>query len=161
MICFDTTVLIWGVQQKAVPGQEGRVERTKRYIDSLHESNEQIMVPTPVLAEYLQFFDTEERKRQLRTLEKYFFVPAFNLPAAYLAAGLAHKHQAQGGERSDGTSRQELKTDFQIIATAIVNGAALLVTDNLEDFTRLADLAGGRIKVSDVPNVHKQLDLDV
>lgn len=70
MICFDTMVLIWGVQGWASPGQEELVGRTKRYVTSLARENERIMVPTPALTEYLQHFDDAERKRQLQHFEK-------------------------------------------------------------------------------------------
>jgi predicted nucleic acid-binding protein len=161
MICFDTMVLVWGIQGKASPGQEEMVARTKRYIDSLRDENEQILIPAPVVSEYLQHFDTDERKRQIRALERYFLLPAFNLPAAYLAAGIAYQRQRSGATSAEGTSRQAIKTDIQILATAIVNNARLLVTHNLADFENLAQLAGGRIRVADVPNVHSQRDLDL
>jgi hypothetical protein len=66
-----------------------------------------------------------------------------------------------GGGSGDGPTRQAIKTDIQILATAIVNNARLLVTHNLADFERLAKLAGDRIRISDVPNVHSQQDLDI
>lgn len=161
MICFDTMVLVWGIQGKASPGQEEMVARTRRYIASLRDENEQVLIPAPVVSEYLQHFETEERKRQVRALERHFLLPAFNLPAAYLAAGIAHQRQRSGGGSGEGTTRQAIKTDIQILATAIVNNARLLVTHNLADFESLAKLAGGRIRISDVPNVHSQQDLEI
>jgi len=160
MICFDTMVLIWGVQGKAAPGQEEMVARTKRYITSLNDENERIMIPTPALTEYLQGFDTAERKQQLKALEKNFFIPSFNLPAAYLAAGLARRAQ-ESGVKPKHASRQEVKTDVQIIATAIVNNASKIITNNTDDFQKLAELADGRIQISDIPDVHEQQDLDL
>jgi hypothetical protein len=50
-----------------------------------------------------------------------------------------------------------MKTDVQIIATAIVAGARLIVTHEKQHFQALA---GDRIQVSDVPVVHDQADLD-
>jgi hypothetical protein len=107
------------------------------------------MIPTPALAEYLQGFDNEERKRQLQVLERHFFIPAFNLPAAYLAAGLARAADPSSAE----IPRQSVKTDIQILATAIVNGAARIITADRQHFHQLA---GGRIEVSEVPEIHEQ-----
>ena len=150
MICFDTTILIWGVQGQAKSGQEEMVGRTRRFIESLHEQNEQIMVPTPALAEYLQGVETDDRKKQLAILERSFITPAFDLPAAYLAAGLARKAAAlPKGE----TPKQTVKTDLQIIATAIHHGATKIITNEKAHFEKLAD---GRIAISEVPNLHKQ-----
>jgi hypothetical protein len=119
------------------------------------------MIPAPAVSEYLQYFEAEERKRQIKALERHFFLPAFNVPAAYLAAGIAHQRQREGSGVPAGSSRQAIKTDIQILATAIVNHARLLVTHNLADFEGLAKLAGGRIRISDVPIVHSQQDLDL
>ena len=40
MICFDTMVLIWGVQQNQ---NKIMVDRTKRYIEYLEEENEKML----------------------------------------------------------------------------------------------------------------------
>jgi len=156
MICFDTMVLIWGVQGAARPGQEEMIDRTRRYIGNLAREHEQIMVPTPALTEYLQHFDDAERKRQLELLERHFLIAAYDLPAAYLAAGLARK--AGGLKRQGDITRQAVKTDFQIIATAVVRGATRIVTDESQHFETLA---AGRILVSGVPEVHEQQPLDL
>lgn len=161
MICFDTMVLVWGIQGRASAGQEEMVARTRRFIESLQNENEQIMIPAPVVSEYLQYFETDDRKRQIKALERHFFLPAFNVPAAYLAAGIAHQRQREGIGVPEGSTRQAIKTDIQILATAIVNNARLLVTHNLADFEGLAMHAGGRIRISDVPLAHSQQDLDL
>lgn len=153
MICFDTMVLVWGVQGAATAGQEEMIDRTRRFIASLRAQNELIMIPTPALAEYLQGFDTEERKRQLQVLERHFFIPAFNLPAAFLAAGLARNVAGEANPNP----RQTVKTDIQIVATAIVSGASRLVTHEKPHFEKLA---AGRLPIIEVPNVAEQKPID-
>lgn len=155
MICFDTMVLIWGVQGEARPSQQAMIDRTRRFIASLREGNEQIMVPTPALAEYLQGFDNEARKRQLTVLEQSFFIPAFDLPAAYLAAGLARESRGLEGKAVD---RHAIRTDCHIIATAIVHGATRIITNDVDHFQKLAR---DKIPVSEVPDVHEQTNLDL
>jgi predicted nucleic acid-binding protein len=150
MICFDTSILIWGVQGHARTGQEEMIDRTRRYIAFLREQNEQILVPTPALAEYLQGFDNEDRKAQLAILERSFVIPAFDMPAAYLAANLARK--AAGIPRGE-FPKQTVKTDLQIIAIAIHNRASKIITNERDHFVKLAD---GRIEISEVPNIHEQ-----
>jgi predicted nucleic acid-binding protein len=150
MICFDTSILIWGVQGAARSGQEEMIDRTRRFIAHLREQNEQIMIPTPALAEYLQGFENEDRKAQLAILERSFVIPAFDMPAAYLAAGLARRAAAiPRGE----IPKQTVKTDLQIIATAIHNRASKIITNERDHFTALA---GDRIEISEVPNIHEQ-----
>lgn len=154
MICLDTMVLIWGVQGAARSRQEHMVERTRRFLRSLRADNEVLMVPTPALAEYLQGFQATDRRSQFVRLEEFFFLPAFDSASAYLAAELSRQKVVREAYRSG--DRQAVKTDIQIIATAIVHGAERIVTHDVDDFRRVA---GQRIRVSDVPSIAEQLDL--
>jgi predicted nucleic acid-binding protein len=157
MICLDTTVLIWGVQGVAQGlHRQHMIERTDRYLKSLRRKNETLMVPAPVLAEYLQgFADPRQRAAQLRAFQEGFFVPPFDLPSAFLAAELSQSPEvaklAQEGDR------KAIKTDVQIIAIAIVHQADLIVTGNASEFRRIA---GGKILISEVPDVAVQQELD-
>lgn len=89
MICLDTMILILGLQRKAAPKYQHLVERTQRYLKHLDDENETIMIPSPVVAEYLQGFDAAGRARQVTSLQKLFFIPSFDLPSAALAAELS------------------------------------------------------------------------
>lgn len=154
MICLDTMVLIWGVQGAARSRQEQMVERTRRFLRNLRSGNETLMVPTPALAEYLQGFQEADRRVQLTQLEELFYLPAFDSASAYLAAELSRRERVREAYRSG--DRQAVKTDVQIVATAIVHGAKRIITHDVGDFERVA---GQRILVSNVPNVAEQLDL--
>ena len=70
MICFDKQILIWGVQGTNHPDQASMIERTPRYIAHLERVKEQVMIPAPVLAEYLVGFEPADHERQLASLEK-------------------------------------------------------------------------------------------
>jgi predicted nucleic acid-binding protein len=152
MICFDTMVVIWGVQGKANPDQHVMIDRCRRFIDSLGKDT--VMIPAPAVAEYLQDFDNEARRHQLAMLERNFFIPSFDLKAAFLAAGLAREARGAPGEGD----RQAIKTDCQIIAIAIINHATQIITNDVDDFTRIAR---GKIQVSQVPEIHEQTALDL
>lgn len=157
LICFDTPVVIWGVQGVADGSRSFMVERTKRYIESLAGSRTRVMIPSVVAAEYLTGFSSEaERAAQIVKLERFFFVPPLDAPAATLAATLAD-NVTTSVPRPPGW-RQSLKADCYIVATAIVHGAATVVTsaDECRIFTRIAS---GRIKVIEVPSVPKQGNL--
>lgn len=154
MICFDTMVLIWGVQGAASSEQTELIARTKRYISSLADANERILIPTPAVTEYLQGFEPGERKRQLELLQRHFVIVSYDLPAAYLAADLAHR--AGAPKASGDIPRQAVKTDIEILATAIVHGASRIITNNPAHFEKLA---AGRILVSEVPVIPEQQPL--
>ena len=157
MICFDTPIVIWGVQGVADSTQTVMIDRTRRYIESLAASRERVMIPSVVASEYLAAFRSEtERARQMMQLERYFYVPPLDAPAATVAATL-FDNSASAASRTQGW-RQRLKADCYIVATAIVHGAKVIVTssDELPKFIRIA---GGRIKVIEVPIVPKQTSL--
>lgn len=52
-ICFDTTPVIWGIREDADDGDFHMIERTKKYIKKISEDGYAIMIPSPVVAEYL------------------------------------------------------------------------------------------------------------
>jgi predicted nucleic acid-binding protein len=157
MICIDTAVLIWGVQGVAKGAHRQRmVDLTSRWLLSLKDAKEILMVPTPVLAEYLQGFpDPKERAQQLETLQSFCFIPAFDMPSAFLAADLSQSPAVQELAREG--DRQALKTDVQIIATAITHQAEMIVTGNVGEFRRIAR---DRIPIREVPVVEIQGELD-
>src|SRR5437868_6887482 len=77
MTCFDTTILIWGIQGAAKPEQRGMIARTRRFLERLQETGEQVIVPAPVLAEYLTWFEPAQQTPQRKVLETRFRIPAF------------------------------------------------------------------------------------
>lgn len=158
MICFDTPVVIWGVQGVADNTKTGMIDRTRRYVDSLAASKARVMIPSVVAAEYLAGFASDtERAKQMTQLERFFYVPPLDAPAATIAASLFANIKGATSAAAAG-GRQALKTDCYVVATAIVHGASTIVTsvDELQLFTRIA---GGRIKVIEVPTVPQQTSL--
>jgi predicted nucleic acid-binding protein len=157
MICIDTAVLIWGVQGVAKGSHRQRmVDLTDRYLRSLRDKKEILMIPTPVLAEYLQgFADPRERTNQLEALQRFYFIPSFDVPSAYLAAELSQSPEVHSLAREG--DRQALKTDVQIIATAITHQAERIITGNVKEFRQIAK---GKIPISEVPEVELQTELD-
>jgi predicted nucleic acid-binding protein len=156
MICLDTMLLIWGVQGVARPEQQSMTDQTRRFLRALSENQETVILPTPVVTEYIQAFPAPARIEQLEFLVETFQIVPFDLPAAGLAAELAY--EARNVARPATVTRQSMKADTQILATAIVHGAREIVTDEQELFGRLA---GGRIKVSAVPSIPEQTFLDL
>ena len=150
MICLDTMILIWGLQRKAAPNYQHLVERTQRYLKHLDEENETLMIPSPVVAEYLQGFDAAGRAKQIATLQRSFFIPSFDLPSAALSAELTERADAGKLRQNSEESRPALKVDVQIAAIAIIHGATQIVTHNIRDFKTIV---GGRIQVTEVPDI--------
>ena len=45
LVCFDTMMLIWGVQGVSTLGQESMIQRAKKYIKQLNEIKAKIILP--------------------------------------------------------------------------------------------------------------------
>src|SRR5271157_5141374 len=87
MICLDTPILIWGVRGFASRNQEHEITRAERYIRWLRLKNEKVMIPTPVLAEYLVGATATELHHG-EIFEMGFEMPPFDVPAAKITADL-------------------------------------------------------------------------
>lgn len=112
------------------------------------------MLPTAVLAEYLVGLPGSEQGRHKRILERHFSMPAFDVPAAYLAAQLqADTEMLKQMSREHGVNRQALRTDAMIVAIAIVQKATKIITYDTAHFKKLAK---GQIPVEDLPDVLDQ-----
>lgn len=156
MICFDTMTVIWGVQGTAKESQSYLVARTKRYIKYLGEKNEKIMIPAPALTEYLLHFEPAEQVKQRQIIERNFIVPAFDIRACVLAAELLGNTELIQKIIADGdTDKIKVRTDAQIIATAIVNQSEKIISHD-PDFVRIAQ---DRIAVEEVPVIQTQLNI--
>lgn len=156
MICFDTGPVIWGVQGKAKDGQEEMVERTQRYIKHLSEQKVKIMLPAPVVGEYLLGFDEAEREKQIQLINQVFRVPSFDMQAAVIAAELeSNRRVIREIRENTGLGKDKLRVDAQVVAIAIANKAEKVVTND----GHLVDLAQGRMQIVEVPSVHTQMDL--
>jgi len=149
-------VLIWGIQKKARKGQEAMIEKASRYIESL-DAREIVMVPTVALSEYLTgYLDKADREEQQAIISRRFFVAGFDAPAAASAAEIMVSTAANSMKGVG--ERRLVKADAQIIGTAIQHGASIIITGNKEEFEKLA---GGKIEVSDIPEVHIQQPLEL
>ena len=60
-----------------------------------------MMLPTPVVFEYLIPFGQQERTKQLEILERHFIMPPFDLRTSLIA-------QRRGTEQADCQDRQQI-----------------------------------------------------
>lgn len=157
MVCFDTGPLIWGIQQRAHSSQQVMVDRTRRYIQHLSEENKRIMIPAPVMAEYLAGFSDEvERETQAQLLQKVFFIASFDVKAAQIAAEIESNRTLVKQVRDEHRlNNAQISTDIQIISIAVANSAEVIVAQD----GQFEKLSQGRIIVIDVPSISEQLPL--
>lgn len=156
--CVDTHILIWAVQGRTSPGQEAMVGLVQRF---LRQAERPPIAPAIAVHEMLIRADQPERARWAVLVEELFQVQPFDLAAAVEAATI----EATWRQRLPRTPvdpaqdvairRERLRADIQIIATAVVSGAACLYSHD-PHVTRLAE---GFIDVRKLA-VQGELDLD-
>src|ERR1700691_1630264 len=144
MICLDTPVLIWGVRGFASRHQEHEIVKAQRYIEWLKRKDKRVMIPAPIIAEYLVGASATELNEGT-IFELNFQIPPFDLPAAKIAANLMRDtdllRTVQTEER---VPHQCVKTDIMIIAIAMHRGAEKIVTSD-SDFHVIQRLAQQKI----------------
>ncbi|MBN2580250.1 MAG: type II toxin-antitoxin system VapC family toxin [Pirellulales bacterium] len=149
-------MMIWGVRGESTTGQEDLIHRAKTYIRFLSDKGHSILLPTPVIAEYLTPFNEENRQKQLKIIQESFRIAPFDLYAAFIAAGIQSRKDLLKGIQSDyGKSRTEIKTDCFIVAIA----KACRVDKLISHDPGLRKLAEGHVTAIDIPEIHTQNNL--
>ncbi len=162
-VCLDNNILIWGVRSKASKGQEDCINRAVSLFGELDEMGARIIIPTPVLAEFLTYSPVHRHAEITASLERHFQLTPFDGYAATVAARLwrelAEKPRTWHDElhaEVPGITRARIKYDIQILATAMARHTDILYTHD----KGLTKLAKGRIDVRQLPSLPpKQEDL--
>lgn len=137
MVVFDTSVLAIAFDKDASvpidPETGASLEKCKERIDflikTLSRSKSRILIPTPVLSEYLIQGGTDKDKRlQEFYTSKVFSIAPFDQRAAVECAML-HDPDLNGKRKlSENETKAKLKFDRQIIAIAKTNRVSVLYT---------------------------------
>jgi predicted nucleic acid-binding protein len=135
-ICFDTPTMIWGVREDASDNDHHMIERTKTYIKKISETGYAIMVPSPVVAEYL-VGATDTQFHENKIIKQGFEHPDIDVRCAELAARLQRGGIVNVVHEEIKIPKPSIRIDTFIIAIAIVNEAEKIVTDNEEEFKML------------------------
>lgn len=151
--CIDANIIVWGIKKQATEGQEEMIARAEQFFSRADEYEDTILIPTIVLAEILASEPPQIRAKYIEILSKNFILLPFNEMAALKYAELLFNRfdDIKNIATSVNASRQRMKADHMIVATAIVNNAnAIYSTDN-----GLKAFAEGFIDVRDLPPLKK------
>ncbi|MEL6779389.1 MAG: PIN domain-containing protein [Cyanobacteria bacterium J06597_16] len=156
IVCFDTQVIVWGIKQKATPGQEDMVAKAKFLIEQCKKEETAILIPALVVAELLMPLPTEEYGTFTALLHKNFRVIPFDTRAAAIFANLWKDWQKKKNKLPDSflsqATRAEMKTDYMIIATALAQGATCIYSED----RKLKKFAEEHLKVVGLPTTYEQ-----
>lgn len=158
-VAFDNHVLIWGIKEEATPGQEVMIPRTKHFIDECTKNKMTMMIPSVVLAELLTAIDPKHHTMVNNLIAQSFLVPPFDSASAIIFARLWQERQASGAIDSIklelGATRQELKADCMIVASALAHRAEAIYSHD----DKLKKFANGAIPILEIPSFEEQLEL--
>ncbi|NJL57616.1 PIN domain-containing protein [bacterium] len=132
MVCFDTHVIIWGIKREATAGQEGKIAQAESLISSCEENKINIMIPSIVFAEVICNLDSKLQNELSAVMTRRFIIPPFDTRAALYFAQMWKEAwgRRKGLDENIRVSREHMKADLMIIATARSNGAYCIYSED-------------------------------
>jgi hypothetical protein len=140
VVVFDTSTIVLALDPKALPPinpatnrpVEKCKERVEHLLATLHKAKTPILIPTPVLGEFLVKAGPNKQDYLAKFLgSRNFEVGVFDVKAAIEIAELLGDPDLHGKKKlDDKTTKAKIKFDRQIVAIAKVCGASLLYTDD-------------------------------
>jgi predicted nucleic acid-binding protein len=155
IVCIDTHVLIWGIKKDSSSSQKMMIERTINFLNWLQKEQQIIIVPAPVLGEFLMKIPHDEHPKITREIQSRFIVPPYDAATASMFARIWQTNK-NNGLPSEKDGREKIKTDSMIVAVAVVNNAKILYSED----PGLQKFAKGFIETRNIPLIPRQLTLD-
>ena len=154
IVCIDTHVLIWGIKKDSASSQKMMIDRTINFLEWLQNEQQRIIVPAPVLAEFLMRIPFEEHSRISQEIQSKFMVLSFDTACASVYAHIWQKNK-NNGLPSDNVGREKMKTDSMIVAIAVTNKAKILYSEDPD----IQKFSKGFIETRNIPVIPRQMTL--
>ncbi len=139
MVVFDTSTILLSIDTRAKPPLDPATnapvtkckERVEHLLKTLQASKTQILIPTPVLAEYLVGAGPNKSEYVEKIVSsKNFEVAPFGIKAAIELSMLADPDLKSARKLDPNATKAKLKFDRQVIAIAKASGAVRVYTDD-------------------------------
>lgn len=159
-VCFDTSILIWGIKGESSHGQDHMVEKARALIKDLEEKKINIAIPAPVVAELTINCSKDEREKYFNDVSRKFKILPFDLKAAKICS---EKYNERLNERNGQNTEDDpvkmikakMKYDILILSIAVSNGIKVIYSHDND----IKKLGNGLIDVRDVPDIPIQTEL--
>lgn len=160
LVCLDTHLLIWGIKEEATEGQEEMVHKTRLFFKWLGDHDINVMIPSVVLGEFLMLVPPELHEKVSSIFHKNFIVVPYDASSASCFAKIWQAKNSDGTierlKNETSATREKLKADCQIVATAITHGASCIYSYDGD----LAKFAEGYIEVKQIPDIPEQIRME-
>jgi predicted nucleic acid-binding protein len=148
----DTHVLIWAIKERANDAQKHKVKHAQYLLHQLDKQGAQTVISTIVVSELLRDVEIDKQKEMYMVLQKNFLIMPFCNRAALECARIAKIHDLKNPKEDlkDTHSNTAMKSDWMILATALVNNVQVLYTED-KPLTNMAKLVEEKITVVPIP----------
>ncbi|MBB3063617.1 PIN domain-containing protein [Microbulbifer rhizosphaerae] len=160
-VILDNHILIWGIKEQAEAGQEEMIERTQQFFEECKRKKTKLLIPSVVVGELLTAVEAKYHPMTLNLLQGSFLIPPYDAASSAIFARLWREKKESGAvnqirEELQAT-RQELKADCMIVATAIAQKVDAIFSHD----AKLKAFANGQIQVLEVPRLQAQQRLSL
>ena len=150
IICVDTQLVIWGFRKNASPGQENKIILAEKLIEHISTPKNTLALTSITLAEASAIVPQQDIPSFIQRVQQYFMVIPFDALGAYHYQQLYKAHCSKIPQwKNEKYTRINIVTDMKILASALSRHVDDFYTDNMKDFTKIAD--GFNINVKPVP----------
>lgn len=151
-VSIDAQILIWGIKSQSTPNRAGMIPRAAKFFKSCQENKTQLFLPAQSLAEFLVGYSSEQRRLTLEALQKSFVIKPFDARAAAIAADLQRSWNDLKNVMAEyGLTKQQIKSDINVIATSIAAGASHLYSED----EQMTSLAQGKLPIARLPMIQE------
>jgi predicted nucleic acid-binding protein len=147
--------MIWGIKEESTPGQESMIARAKNLFEVLDAQNAKILLPAPVVGEFLLRIPPEVHTALNNLLGRSFMVVPFDIEAAsHFARIWQHNKGTHIVEtlQAEGNTRDRIRADDMIVAVAVARKAECIYSHD----HALKTFAKGHIEVRDIPPIQEK-----
>lgn len=120
----------------------------------LKQSNATLLIPTPVIAEFLAKDHNKRRTKFMQIEHNKVLIGDFDKKAAFICGEFASNYA-----KGDKDKNQKVKVDLQILSIAIANEAVSILTEDVDIQKYINALAITEIKVLTKSDLKLGLDL--
>lgn len=151
-VCFDTHILIWGIEKTSRLQQQDMILKTEVFLKHLDERNIVALIPTVVISEFLMSIPVKTMERYVNLIEERFMIVPYDAIAAIEFAKIwqaKHDDHTVQSLKNENFSRSHLKVDSMIIATAVTQKVSCIYSHD----PGLKKMAYGYVEVKEVPSI--------
>ena len=156
MVVFDNSIFCLTLHPDAKPrsGIDRVRDRIEHLVRTLSDNREIIIIPAPVLSEFLVFAGIDSPGYLLKIRETSALpIEPFDERAAIELADREIAARSKGNKRGSavGSEWQKVKFDRQIVAIALVHGASAIYSDDPDIRAHGADCGVTVVTLADLP----------